>query len=116
MVRITDIAVVPPPPPPYPEPDGAVQVSVYVLLPAVVGVTTWVPVVASLPLHAPLALQVLAPVVDHISVAVWPTAIVVGCMDSVTAGPCNAGMVPPPPPHAANATLKQSVVPRDSQP
>src|SRR6185437_7367734 len=64
-VRVAEMLVLPAAdPPPAPE-----QVRVNVLLPAPTGVTAWVPLVACVPLHAPLALQVPALVVDQLSVA-----------------------------------------------
>src|SRR5512146_3402400 len=64
-VRVAEMLVPPAADPPaLPE-----QVSVNVLLPAPVGVTARVPLVACVPLHAPLALQALALVVDQVSVA-----------------------------------------------
>ena len=78
-----------------------VQVSVYVTEPDVVGVTDWEPIVASLPLQAPLAVQEVAWLLDHISVADWPAVIEVGLTDRVTVG--IGGVVDPLPPQACSA-------------
>jgi hypothetical protein len=52
-----------------PAPEAPEHVRVNVLLPAPLGVTDSVPLVACVPLHPPLALQVLALVDDQVSVA-----------------------------------------------
>jgi hypothetical protein len=64
-VRVVETLASPPPDPP----ETPEQVRVNVLLPAPVGVTDWVPLVACVPLHAPLALHALALVDDQVSVA-----------------------------------------------
>jgi hypothetical protein len=69
----------------------------------VAGVTAWEPVAASLPLHAPLAAQETACVLDHISVADWPAVIEVGLTDRVTAGIGAGGAVDLLPPQACSA-------------
>ena len=79
------------------------QVSVYVTEPAVVGVTAWEPIVAWLPLQAPLAVQEVALLLDHISVADWPAVIEVGLTDRVTVGIGADGVVDPLPPQACSA-------------
>ena len=53
----------------FPAPEAPEHVRVNVLLPAPLGVTDSVPLVACVPLHPPLALQVLALVDDQVSVA-----------------------------------------------
>lgn len=63
-----------------------VQARVYVSVPACVGVSVAVPLVASEPLQAPLAVHDVALVADHVSVALLPTAIVVGDIPIVTTG------------------------------
>jgi hypothetical protein len=50
------------------------------------GLTLKVPLVASAPLHAPLAVQDVALVEDQVTVALWPTVIEVGDTAIVTAG------------------------------
>ncbi len=67
-----------------------------VLLPLVVGVIVCVPLADSDPDHAPLAVQVLAFMVDHVSVTAWPAVMVVGCTDTITVG-INGIVIPPPP-------------------
>ena len=74
----------------------------YVTEPDVVGVTDWEPIAASLPLQAPLAVQEVAWVLDHISVADWPAVIEVGLTDRVTVG-MGGGVVDPLPPQACSA-------------
>jgi hypothetical protein len=54
------------------------QVNVKVSEPAAVGVTVIVPLAASEPLHAPLAVQVVPLVADHISVLERPAITEVG--------------------------------------
>ncbi len=72
------------------------HVNVYVTLPLAAGVSTCVPLVASDPLQPSLALHVLALVVDQVSVALCPTVIVVGAIDSITEGASGGPMFPPP--------------------
>ena len=55
-------------------------------MPLELGVTLKVPLVASVPLHAPLAVQEVALVDDQVSVALWPTVIEVGDTAIVTVG------------------------------
>ncbi len=50
------------------------------------GFTAKVPLVASVPLHAPLAVQEVALVDDQVSVALLPSVIEVGLTASVTVG------------------------------
>jgi hypothetical protein len=76
---------------------------VYVTEPDVVGVTAWEPIAAWLPLHAPLAVQEAAWVLDHISVADWPAVIEVGLTDMVTVGIGAGGAVDPLPAQACSA-------------
>ena len=90
----------------------------YVTEPDVVGVTAWEPVAAWLPLQAPLAVQVAAWVLDHVSVADWPAVIEVGLTDRVTVGVgavAGAGgavyplpLLPPLPPQAGNASVMRA--------
>jgi hypothetical protein len=49
-------------------------------------VTLKVPLVASVPVHEPLAVQVVALVDDHVTVALWPVVIEVGATVMVTVG------------------------------
>jgi hypothetical protein len=49
-------------------------------------VTLKVPLVASAPLHVPLAVQDVASVDDQVTVALWPTVIEVGDTAIVTVG------------------------------
>ena len=67
--------------PPAPE-----QVNVYVSVPAAVGVSVAVPLVGSVPLHAPLAVQAVALVEDQVSVALPPSVMVAGSTARVTVG------------------------------
>lgn len=68
-----------------------VQVSVYVAIPFATGVTICVPSAASVPLQSPLAVQLLASIVDHVSVVEAPKGIVVvasvklGCESAASA-------------------------------
>ena len=55
-------------------------------MPAVVGVTLQLPLVANEPLHAPLAVQEVAFVVDHSSVEDLPSVIDVGLAVTLTVG------------------------------
>jgi hypothetical protein len=75
---------------------------VYVREPDVVGVTTWEPFAAWLPLQPPLAVQEAARVLDHISVAGWPAVIVAGLTEMLTVG-IGGGAVFPPPLQACSA-------------
>jgi hypothetical protein len=63
---VTDLAVLPPEP---------AHVSVYVALPATLGVTVSAPLTGSVPLQEPLAMQDVALVEDQVSVAFCPIAI-----------------------------------------
>jgi hypothetical protein len=67
-------------------PPGPVQVSMYVSVPATLGETVRLPDVACVPLHAPLAMQELALLLDQVSVALLPTAIEEGFTPIVTVG------------------------------
>jgi hypothetical protein len=62
------------------------QANMYVADPAALGVTTMVPLVACVPVHAPLAVQEVALVEDQVSVALCPTMIEVGLTVRVTVG------------------------------
>ena len=62
------------------------QLSVYDSVPAAVGVTVSVPLVAWVPLQAPLAVQDVAFVEDQVSVALCPSVIDVGLIERVTVG------------------------------
>jgi len=90
-----------------------VQVSVYVTEPDVVGVTAWEPVAAWLPLHAPLAVQEAAWVLDHVRVADWPAVIDVGLTDKVTVGVGAGGAEDPLPPQACSARPVRAVAAAD---
>ena len=88
----------------YAQPVAApVQVSVYITAPEVVGVTDWEPVAAWPPLHAPLAVQETAWVLDQVKVADWPAVIDVGLTDRVTVGVGAGGAADPLPPQACSA-------------
>ena len=89
----------------------------YVTEPDVVGVTASEPVAAWLPLHAPLAVQEAAWVLDQVSVADWPAVIEVGLTERVTVGvgaDAGAGAggavypLPPLPPQAGNASVMRA--------
>lgn len=54
---------------PFPDPPAPEHVSVYVSVAAALGVTLWVPLVASAPLQAPLATHDVAFVEDQVNVA-----------------------------------------------
>lgn len=56
------------------------------LLPLAVGVSLCEPLVACVPVQAPLAVQEVALVDDQFNVALWPTAIAVGLTERVTVG------------------------------
>jgi hypothetical protein len=74
------------------------QASTYVVS-AEIGPTCWVPEDAREPLHPFEAVQLVAFVEDHVSVAVPPCATVVGVADNVTVGvSTGGGLLPPPPP------------------
>ena len=62
------------------------QLSMYAEIPADPGATLEVPLVACVPLQAPLAVQEVAFVEDHVSVALSPTVIEVGLIARVTVG------------------------------
>ncbi len=57
-----------------------------------VGFTARLPLVLSLPVHAPLAVQAVALVEDQISVALPPSVIEVGLTASVKVGAAAAGV------------------------
>jgi hypothetical protein len=57
-----------------------------VLLPLCVGLSLSVPLVACVPVQAPLAVQEVAFVEDHVNVACSPTVMVVGATERVTVG------------------------------
>ena len=63
--------------------------------PVAVGVTLCVPEAGSAPDHAPLAVQVVPALADHVSVALRPSTIVDGWTESVAVG----FFLPPPPPY-----------------
>ena len=69
------------------------QVSVNTELPAAAGETVLVPDALWVPLHAPLAVQVVPLVADHVSVALCPCEMVVGATDRVTLA---GGIAEPP--------------------
>jgi hypothetical protein len=54
------------------------------------GVSVALPLLACVPLHAPLAVHEVAFVDDHVSVALPPTLMVVGAIDTVTVGAAGA--------------------------
>ncbi|GFE82373.1 hypothetical protein GCM10011487_43730 [Steroidobacter agaridevorans] len=64
---------------------------------ALIGPTCSVPAVARVPVQPFEAVQAVALVVDHVSVAVPPCTTDVGCADNVTVG-FGVGLPPPPPP------------------
>jgi hypothetical protein len=51
-----------------------------------VGLTLFVPLMASVPVQPPLAVQEVAFVLDHVNIELLPDAIVVGFADRVTVG------------------------------
>ncbi len=51
-----------------------------------VGLTLFVPLVASVPVQPPLAVQEVALVLDQVNVELLPDAMVVGLADKVTVG------------------------------
>jgi hypothetical protein len=71
---------------PFPVPPAPVHASWYVSVPAALGVTGWVPLVASEPVQAPLAVQEDALVEDQVSVALVPAVTVEGLIDIETEG------------------------------
>jgi hypothetical protein len=75
-----------------PDPPAPVQIKVYVWTPAVVGATLVLPLLACVPLQAPLAAHDVALVLDHVNVALPPTAILDGVATNETVG--TAGGVP----------------------
>jgi hypothetical protein len=74
-VTVADCPAVPP---------GPVQVRVYVVV--LVGWTCWEPLVARTPAHPPLAVQLVAWLLDHVRVLASPVVIMDGLAESVTAG------------------------------
>jgi hypothetical protein len=62
-----------------------------------VGVTVLVPVAARLPLHAPLAVQLVPEFEDHVTTVDCPSVIVVGFTVTLTVAP-GMGFPPEPPP------------------
>jgi hypothetical protein len=73
-----------------------------VRLPAVLGVTVWLPLEPCVPVHAPLALHEVAFVDDHCRVAFAPATTDVGLTEIVTVGAgvgvgVGAGDEEPPP-------------------
>src|SRR5262245_54816310 len=96
--------VVPPPPPPVtvtfavccPVPPAPVQLSVNAVF-ALSAALVSVPDVAFAPLHPPDAVQVVAFVLDHVSIVVPPLATVVGLAVRVTVtvpGTGGVGLLP----------------------
>jgi hypothetical protein len=71
---------------PLPVPPAPVQLNEYCGEPVAVGVTVAVPLVAFVPVHAPLAVHDVAFVLDHVSVEDWPSAIDVGLSETVAVG------------------------------
>jgi hypothetical protein len=51
--------------------------------------------VDSFPFQPLLAVQLLAFIVDHVSVALWPDVMVVGAIESITVGASGGPMFPP---------------------
>ncbi len=68
----------------FPEPPVPEHVNVYVVV--AVGVTDVDPLVASVPLHPPLAVQAVAFLLDQLNVELVPSVILVGFAVSVTVG------------------------------
>jgi hypothetical protein len=83
-LKVVDLAVLPALAP--------LQVSVKVTDPALVGVTTLLPAVASAPLKPPLAVQLLLFVEVQVNVALCPSTMLVGATDNETVG---TGVAPP---------------------
>jgi hypothetical protein len=73
---------------------------VYISLPALVGVTDCMPLVAIAPLQAPLAVQEVAPIDDHVSVALWSRVTELLLSARLTVGAALAAPPPLPPPQA----------------
>jgi hypothetical protein len=73
------------------------QASAYVVS-AEIGPTCSVPDVARGPVHPPEAVQLVAFVADHVSVAMPPCKTEVGFEENVTVGVTGGGLAPPPPP------------------
>ena len=76
-VKLADAELVPPSP---------VQLRVKTSVPAAVGLSLRVPLVDWAPVHAPLAVHVLACDDDHVSAALWPTIIAIGLTEIETVG------------------------------
>ena len=74
------------------EPLVPVQLNVKVVVPVAIGVTTCVPLVASLPLQAPPAVQAVSSVEDQVRVEDCPSVMVVGLAVSVTPGAARAAV------------------------
>ena len=68
-------------------PPELLQLSPYVYVPAALAVTVCRPDAATLPLHAPLAVHAVAPLLLHVSVALPPVTIAVGATLIETVGP-----------------------------
>jgi hypothetical protein len=91
-------------------PFAPVQVSVKVDS-AVIGCVTVEPFVDFSPLHEPAAVQLVALVLDHVSVEVAPEATEVGVADKVTVGGCSTStttvdeVLPPGPEHVRTNVL-----------
>ena len=64
-------------------PNALAQVSLYVVAPAALGVNTTLPLGACTPLQPPDAVQLVAWIDDHVSVAEWPSATEVALNVSV---------------------------------
>jgi|SRR5271165_5165352 len=69
-----------------PLPPAPVQVRTYPNEPVAVGVTLIVPLVPSLPLHAPDAVQAVVLAVDQVKVALCPKVMLAGDTPMVTVG------------------------------
>jgi hypothetical protein len=89
-VSVADFVVLPLYAPPL-------QASVYVTVPTAVGVSGSEPLAACAPVQPPLAVQLLPEFEDQVSVAVWPSTMLVGATVSVSEGAGVAGVPPPPP-------------------
>ena len=76
-------------------------------LPLVAGVSDVVPEDACAPVQPPLAVQVVPAEEDQVSVALWPSVMLVGATEIVTVGGGGAGVPPPPPPPQAESTRLQ---------
>jgi hypothetical protein len=79
------------------------------MAPIAVGVTSTVPVACCVPFHPPLAVQLVPWFEDQVSVALCPSAMVVGAAVSDAVGAGIAGLSEPPPPPQPASTLPSAI-------